>query len=514
MNFASIDWVIVIAYLGISLGVGLLGKRYIGNVSHYLVAGRELGLYVGIATLAATEIGTITFMYYSEFGYKYGFSAFSVALISGLVMIFVGRTGFIVKKFREMKLMTVPEYFELKYSRGLRLLTGFLVALGGVLNMGAFLIVEGKFLTVVSGLDNWHPWGMTSHEVLVGVMTLILALELAYTVLGGMVSVVITDFLQYVLLSTATVLVSIYAVYHAGWGNIVEKVTTTYGKAGINPFFHPDIGWVFLAWQTLLWFSVHTCWQTTAMRMFSTKSPEISKKVMTWTGFIFLGRGMLPMVWGICALTLFGTGTLIGGVPSPVVQGKVIEPLNAMPAMLAQILGPGIRGIVVAGMLAATMSVNSSYLLGWSSVISQDIILPVRQLLGKPMLSSKAQILVNRLANLFVSLFVMFWGLYYRLPDVVYKYLNITATIFLAGSFISVIGGIYWKRAHTLGGYLAMSLGAVGAIIPLLPESFTFIPVILRNLNVAGFLAFGGALVGFLAGSLIGNMKKERRQGT
>jgi SSS family solute:Na+ symporter len=216
------------------------------------------------------------------------------------------------------------------------------------------------------------------------------------------------------------------------------------------------------------------------------------------------------MLWGICALTLFGTGALIGGVPSPVVHGKVIEPLNAMPAMLAQILGPGIRGLVVAGMLAATMSVNSSYLLGWSSVISQDIILPIRQFLGKPLLSSNAQILVNRITNLFVSLFVMFWGLYYRLPDVVYKYLNITATIFLAGSFISVVGGIYWKRASTLGGYFAMSLGAVGAIIPLLPESFTWIPTVLRNLNIAGFLAFGCALTGFVLGSLISDLRKNQ----
>lgn len=504
-----IDWVIVISYLAVSLGAGLLGKKYIGDVSHYLVAGRELGLYVGIATLAATEIGTITFMYYAEFGYKYGLSAFSVALISGLVMIIVGRTGFIVRKFRELKLMTVPEYFQVRYSEGLRLLTGCLVALGGILNMGAFLIVEGKFLMVVSGLDSWHPGGMSSHQVLVAVMTCILLLELGYTVLGGMVSVVITDFLQYVLLSTATILVSVYAVMHTGWGNILSKVSSTYGANGLNPFTNPGLGATFLTWQVLLWFSVHTCWQTTAMRMFSTKSPEVSKKVMTWTGFIFLGRGMLPMLWGICALVLFGTGMLNSGVPTPIVNGHPVEPLNAMPAMLALILGPGIRGIVVAGMLAATMSVNSSYLLGWSSVISQDIIMPMRKIMQRPMLSSKSQILVNRVANLFVSLFVMFWGLYYKLPDVVYKYLNITATIFLAGSFVSVIGGIYWKRANTLGGYLAMSLGAVGAIIPLLPESFTFIPPILRNLNVAGFLAFGCALLGFVLGSWIGDIRNS-----
>ena len=221
MNFAAIDWVIVAGYLALSMVVGILGKRYIGNVSHYLVAGRELGVYVGIATLAATEIGTITYMYNGELGYKYGFAAFAAALVSGLVMIIVGRTGFVISRFRALKLMTVPEYFEVKYSLGLRIVTGLLVALGGILNMGVFLKIEGEFLTIVSGINVRY---------LVAVMTVILLLELIYTVLGGMVSIVITDFIQYVLLSVATILVSIYAVYYAGWGRIVEKVTQTMGE--------------------------------------------------------------------------------------------------------------------------------------------------------------------------------------------------------------------------------------------------------------------------------------------
>ena len=77
MNFAAIDWVIVVAYLALSLGIGILGKRFVGDLTHFLVAGRELGVYVGIATLAATEIGTITFMYMAELGYKAGFAAFA-----------------------------------------------------------------------------------------------------------------------------------------------------------------------------------------------------------------------------------------------------------------------------------------------------------------------------------------------------------------------------------------------------------------------------------------------------
>jgi solute:Na+ symporter, SSS family len=217
---------------------------------------------------------------------------------------------------------------------------------------------------------------------------------------------------------------------------------------------------------------------------------------MTWTGFIFLGRGMLPMLWGIAALTLFGVGPAINGTPLPVVHGQTLTPIDAMPAMLAQILGPGVKGLVVAGMLAATMSVNSSYLLGWSAVISQDVFLPIRQILGKGPLGSRAQILVNRIANLFVSLFLMFWGLYYTPPGAVYLYLNVTGTIFLAGAFVSVIGGLYWRRANVVGGYLAMLLGAVGAIVP-----FFFLH---WSENVTGLLAFALAGTGLVTGSLLG----------
>jgi SSS family solute:Na+ symporter len=194
---------------------------------------------------------------------------------------------------------------------------------------------------------------------------------------------------------------------------------------------------------------------------------------------------------------MFGTGPLDkDGIPTPIVNGQPIEPIAAMPALLAQILGPGVRGIVVAGMLAATMSVNSSYLLGWSSVISQDIIVPMRAALGKGELTSKKQILINRIANVFVSLFVMFWGLYYELPGAVYLYLGITGTIFLSGAFVSVIGGMYWRRANVTGGYAAMILGGIGSIVP-----FFFLK---WGENITGFTAFGLAAVGLVVGSLIG----------
>lgn len=471
--FTTLDTVIVVAYLVGTLAIGLAAKRFLSNISDFLVAGRSLGLFLGIATLAATETGTVTFMYYAQLGFQTGFSAFITGLISGLVMLMVGYTGFIIRRFRALELMTVPEYFERQYSRGLRVLTGCLVAIGGILNMGMFLRVEGSFLVILTGIP---------FQYLKVAMTAILLVELLYTVVGGMLSIVITDFVQYVALSVATIIVTIYCVVEVGWHSMVHAVSQQMGPSGFNPLTNSTYGASYILWQIILWTAVNTCWQTTAMRTLSMKSPELSKKVFGWTGLIFLGRGMLPMVWGIAALAALGPH---------------FDSMNAMPTLLAHLLGPGVKGLVVAGMLAATMSVNSSYLLGWSSIISQDIIGPLR----RTPLSSRAQIAVNRVANVFVSGFILWWSLWYTLSGPLYLYLNLTATIFLSGTFAAVIGGLYWKRANLAGGYAAMIAGAVGTV----GYFFLNLPA-----TYSGFAAFGLAALAMVAGTLLGERRPRR----
>lgn len=467
MILSNLDWSIIVVYLAASLGAGLYGKRFISGLSDFLIAGRGVGLFLGIATLAATEIGTVTFMYYAELGYTTGFSSFISGLLAGAVMIFVGRTGLIIKRLRELQLMTVPEFFEVRYSRNLRLLTGILVATGGILNMGIFLKIEGMFLATISGIPP---------EYLKLVMTGILLLELLYTVLGGMVSVVITDFIQFVALSAGTIVVTIICIVHAGFQNLHDTVSHTMGAAGFDPILNPNYGWSFIIFQTLLWVAVDTCWQTTAMRTFSARDGETSKRIFTWTGFIFLGRGMMPMIWGIAALAILGPHQ---------------NTLDAMPSLLARLLPSGLRGIVVAGMLAATMSVNSSYLLGWSSVIAQDVVGPIR----KTPLPPKSQVRLNRITNFLVSLFVLFWGIWYTLPGPAYFYLMITGTIFLSGSLASILGGLYWKRANLTGAYTAMIAGAMGSV------GFFFLDLSAAHAGLGAFLlAFAGMAVGSLLG--------------
>ncbi|NWF85010.1 MAG: hypothetical protein HXY18_14420 [Bryobacteraceae bacterium] len=81
-----------------------------------------------------------------------------------------------------------------------------------------------------------------------------------------------------------------------GWRNLHLAVERAMGPAGFDPFANPGYGWSFILFQIFLWLSLDTCWQTTAMQTFSVRGAKTSRRVFLWTGFVFLGRGMLPMI--------------------------------------------------------------------------------------------------------------------------------------------------------------------------------------------------------------------------
>ena len=192
MNFGSVDWVLTVAYLLASVTLGVWARRYVENLAGYMVAGRQVKVSLGIATFVATELGTVTYVYYGELGYVAGFSGFIIGILAMVAYSAVGRTGFIIEKLRRLRVMTIPEFYELRYSRKVRLLGGIILFLGGVLNMGIFLKFDGIFLSEVMGFG---PGALAI------IMTVMLLIVVSYTILGGMFSIVITDFMQFVVLA-------------------------------------------------------------------------------------------------------------------------------------------------------------------------------------------------------------------------------------------------------------------------------------------------------------------------
>ena len=96
MNFGSLDWIIIVGFLCATTGVALTTRKFISDFDSFLLAGRNLKLYLAMATMGATELGLVTLMYFSQQGYKSGFAAFSIGVIALIGFMFVGRTGVII----------------------------------------------------------------------------------------------------------------------------------------------------------------------------------------------------------------------------------------------------------------------------------------------------------------------------------------------------------------------------------------------------------------------------------
>ena len=144
-NFSIYDLVIVCIYLLITLIIGIYAKNKIKVIDDFIVAGRKIGTGLGIATMMGTEMGLVTVMYSAQKGFIGGFAAFHIAVIAGFVTFLVGVTGFIVYKLRETKVLTIPEYYERRFNKKVRILGGIMLALGGILTfLGLKKIIVNK----------------------------------------------------------------------------------------------------------------------------------------------------------------------------------------------------------------------------------------------------------------------------------------------------------------------------------------------------------------------------------
>ena len=110
-----VDGSIVLVYLVGTVIAGLWLKKYIRKVDDFLVADRSVNVYLGIASLSASEFGIATCMANAELGFKYGFAGVTPGISIAIAMFTVGRTGLCIKPLRDRKVITIPEFFEKEF---------------------------------------------------------------------------------------------------------------------------------------------------------------------------------------------------------------------------------------------------------------------------------------------------------------------------------------------------------------------------------------------------------------
>ena len=183
---STFDWTIVVAYVLLCATIGLLVKRYVRHVADFTLAGRSVGTNMGVAAMTCTGMGLVAMTYTSELGFRNGFAGAIPGIIAGLASLMVGGTGFMIGPLRKARVITIPEMLERHYGKGVRWLAGLVVVLGGLLNMGIFLRLAGEFLVHATGLNPAYL-----QLTMIG----LLVVAILYTVVGGMVAVVVTNYL-------------------------------------------------------------------------------------------------------------------------------------------------------------------------------------------------------------------------------------------------------------------------------------------------------------------------------
>jgi len=320
-------------------------------------------------------------------------------------------------------------------------------------------------------------------------MTALLVGVAVYTILGGMLSVLITDFLQFVVMSAGLILVTILILMNVGWEKLVTTVETNYGAGGFNPFVNPTMGWQYVLFNLMLNTAAVLTWQTIIARVLAARDARTGRQVYTRTSFFFVCRFLIPGIWGIAALATLG---------------PVANTLEAMPSYLSTAVPPGLMGILIAAMLAADMSTDSSYMLTWCSVIYNDILAPFRK---RPW-SERKGLFWNRTIIAFIGVFLLLYGLWYPLKGDLWTYLGVTGTIYLASISVLLIACCYWRKANSWGAGAAIVVSAAIPVSYLVMEQLPATAALAKSIGpyysgIATYLLSGAAMV-------IGSMLKPQ----
>ncbi len=141
-----IDWLILAAAVGIVVMVGFYARKYVRDVSDFLVAGRVGGRYVLAVAEGVAAMGLISIIGQFELYYNSGFAIKFWGNIGAPIHLLILLTGFAVYRFRETRAMTMSQFLEIRYSRKFRIFSGVLQAFAGITTYGIFPAIGARFL--------------------------------------------------------------------------------------------------------------------------------------------------------------------------------------------------------------------------------------------------------------------------------------------------------------------------------------------------------------------------------
>jgi len=452
-----LDWIVVGAYFGILLAVAwwsILQRK--NTATDYFLAGRHVGWFVVGASIFASNIGSEHLVGLAGAGASSGVAmahyelhAWCVLVLGWVLLPFYMRSG----------VFTMPEFLERRYTPAARWFLSVVSLIAYVFTKVAVGLFAGGIVfkslfpvNIFEGVDNF--W--------VGAVGMVLVTG-AYAILGGLRAVVYTEAIQTVVFIVSSVAISGIGLYKlGGWGELRTACGSEYFNLW-KPLNHPEFPWLgmlFGAPIVGLWYWCTD--QYIVQRALAAHNLTQARRGTICAAYMKLLPLFIFIIPGMIAFALDKSGKLIEN-QQVFTDEKSFN--QAFPVLVQAILPAGVRGLVVAGLLAALMSSLASVFNSSSTLFTIDIYKKLR-----PQSSEQHLVWVGRMATGVMVLLGLAWIPAMALvSDALYKYLQSVqayiappiAAVFFLGLFLRRINGA-GCMAGLIGGFV-LGMGRLAA---------------------------------------------------
>ncbi|MGV0986448.1 MAG: sodium:solute symporter family protein [Limnohabitans sp.] len=461
---------LVIAYLLVTIAIGLVAAKRVKNSADFAIAGRHLPLAMIITTTFATWFGSETVLGIPAKFVNNGLhGVVEDPFGAGSCLILVGL--FFAAKLYRMTLLTISDYFRERYGRSVEVICSLIIMVSYLGWVSAQVTALGLVFNVLSDGAISLPVGMV-----IGVVSI-----LAYTLFGGMWSVAITDFIQMIILVSGLAILAVFAGQQAGGADKVLALAVSQDmfKFWPEPNFK-DILFFFAASITIMLGSIPQ--QDVFQRVMSANSEFAATRGPVIGGVLYILFAFVPMFLVVSAMII---------MPQEAARLIAEDPQKVLPTLVMTQMPFVMQVLFFGALLSAIKSCASATLLAPSVTFTENI---WRQFF--PHQSDQQELKAMRITVLVFSVLVLAYAIAMQGTSI-YEMVSGAYQVTLVGAFVPLAFGLYWKKATTQGALFAIVLGLLTWLL------FTFTP--------AGE-AFPAQLAGVLAslsGMLIGSWGRQ-----
>lgn len=421
----ALDVSIFVVYLVSLLAIGHLTTRWAKGFEDFSVAGRRMKLWLAFSTVAATWIGGGITIGVAARAYAGRFiGAWGTTIGFGSTLILLGL--FYAGPLRRLRLHTLADYYSTRFGKSwLGALSGAIMYFAYVFAVTAQVVAGAVLLSTVFGWD-YSVSVLASGGVVV-----------AYTVMGGLWAVALTDFVQLLITFSGILVALAVGVGSVGAARVSQLVAET---GAFDPRFLLAVDF----WALLLVLGLGDIPAPDLIqRVYASKDERTARLSSLMAGLAYIAAGAVSVLVGVIVRDLEP------GLP---------DPSLAYPTMITRFLPMGLAGLTLAGLMAAVMSNADSMLLAPSIVLAKNI---VRDLLRRSM-SEEELFRVSRYAVVGLGLLALVAGL--TRADVLY-WLTLAFDLLFASLFVPLTLGLFWPRFNWQGATSAIVLGAVSRLV-------------------------------------------------